>query len=349
MKNILITCFFLFIFNLIIIPQSLSSTSYHPLSNAFGITVELGGTIPKTDYKIDELDVISRLLLEYYFPSRSIHAFGIRLIGGGGFLSGEVFSNDIVYPPAPDNFRTGFLFLGGGFVYAIIFGNGVPYASATIAYTTFDPGDGSGNQLPNNQFSIYNKNTITYSGEAGVRFPFGDMWSLNVGVNINFSNTDYLDDIKAGNNNDAFIGFFTGVSLYLGKNLDKDNDGVDDDIDLCPDTPEGAEVDEFGCSVIETALEVVIYDSSKDNFISNGIFTDGTIFCFQADIFRDMNDAENLQKKIVSLGYNSDIFRIQIGSSDWYSVRVGYFASYNEAQVHKENFFRQTKLKLKLE
>ena len=347
MKNILITCFFLFIFNLIIIPQSLSSTSYHPLSNAFGITVELGGTIPKTDYIIDELDVISRLLLEYYFPSRSIHAFGIRLIGGGGFLSGEVFSNEIVYPPAPDNFRTGFLFLGGGFFYAIRLGNGVPYASATIAYTTFDPGDGSGNQLPNNQFSIYNKNTITYSGEAGVRFPFGDMWSLNVGVNINFSNTDYLDDIKAGNNNDAFIGFFTGVSLYLGKNLDRDNDEVDDDTDLCPDTPEGVEVDEFGCKVIETALEVVTYDSSKDNFISNGIFTDGTTFCFQADIFRDLNDAENLQKKIISLGYNSDIFSMNIGNSMWYSVRVGYFNSINETQISKANFFKQYRLKLK--
>lgn len=347
MKNIFITCFFLFIFQLIIIPQSLSSTSYHPLSNAFGITVELGGTIPKTDYKIDELDVISRLLLEYYFPSRSIHAFGIRLIGGGGFLRGEVFSNEIVYPPAPDYFRTGFLFLGGGFIYAIRLGNGVPYASATIAYTTFDPGDGSGNQLPNNQFSIYNKNTITYSGEAGVRFPFGIMWSLNVGANINFSNTDYLDDIKSGNNNDAFIGFFTGVSFYLGKNLDKDNDGVDDDIDLCPDTPEGAEVDEFGCRVIETALEVVIYDSSKDNFISNGIFTDGTLFCFQADIFRDKNDAENLQKKIISFGYNSDILKMQIGSSDWYSVRVGYFNSINETQICKANFFKQYRLELK--
>jgi len=349
LKNILITCIFIFIFNLIIIPQTLSPTSYHPLSNAFGITVEVGGTIPKTDYKIDELNIISRLLLEYYFPSRSIHAFGIRIIGSGGFLSGEVFSNEIVYPPAPDNFRTGFLFLGGGFVYAIKLGNGIPYASATITYTTFDPGDGSGNQLPNNQFSIYNKNTITYSGEAGVRFPFGDMWSLNVGVNINFSNTDYLDDIKTGNNNDAFIGFFTGVSLYLGKNLDKDNDGVDDDIDLCPDTPEGTEVDEFGCSVIETALEVVTYDSSKDNFISNGIFTDGTLFCFQADIFRDMNDAEKSEKKIVSFGSRAEIIKMNISGIVWYSVRVGYFTSYKKAQVHRENFFRKIMLKLKLE
>jgi hypothetical protein len=173
------------------------------------------------------------------------------------------------------------------------------------------------------------------------------MWSLNVGVNINFSNTDYLDDIKAGNNNDAYISFFTGVSFYLGKHIDKDNDGVDDDIDLCPDTPEGAEVDEFGCRVIETALEVIIYDSSKDNFISNGIFTDGTLFCFQADIFREMKDAENLQKKIISLGYNPDIFTLRIGNSVWYSVRLGYFPSFEEARVHKENFFKLNRIELK--
>ena len=347
MKNILLTCCLLLISNQFIIPQSLSLKTDHPLSNALGITVELGGTIPKTDYKIDELDVTGRLLLEYYFPSRSMQAFGIRLIGGGGFINGEVFSNELVYPPVPDNFRTGFLFLGGGFVYALRLGNSVPYASAAIEYTAFDPGDGSGNQLPNNQFSIYNKNTITYSGEAGIRFPFTDMWSLNLGVNFNFSNTDYFDDIKAGNNNDAFISFFSGFSFYLKKNTDKDNDGIDDDIDLCPDTPEGLEVDEFGCHIIDVKPEILIYDSLKDTFVSNAIFTDGFIYCFQVDIFKDMKDVENLQKKIISLNYNPDIFTLSIGNSVWYSVRVGYFTSYEEAQVQKENFFRQNRSKLK--
>jgi SPOR domain len=347
LKNILLTCCLLLISNQFIIPQSLSSKTYHPLSNALGITVELGGTIPKTDYKIDELDVTGRLLLEYYFPSRSIQAFGIRLIGSAGFINGEVFSNEILYPPVPNNFRTGFINLGSGFVYALKLGNGVPYASATISYITFDPGDGSGNQLPNNQFSMYNKNTINYSGEAGVRFPFSEKWSLNLGFSINFSNSDYLDDIKAGNNNDTFLSFFTGVSFYLGKNFDKDNDGVDDDIDLCPDTPDGVEVDEFGCDFIDVKPEIFDYDSLKDTFVSNAIFTDGQIFCFQVDIFKDVKDAENLQKKINSLNYNSDILTMSIGNSVWYSVRVGYFPSYDEAQFQKENFFRQNRSKLK--
>jgi gliding motility-associated-like protein len=39
--------------------------------------------------------------------------------------------------------------------------------------------------------------------------------------------------------------------------LDSDGDGVPDDIDLCPDTPEGDEVDEFGCSINEPIITVI--------------------------------------------------------------------------------------------
>ncbi|MGY6744194.1 MAG: T9SS type B sorting domain-containing protein [Cecembia sp.] len=40
--------------------------------------------------------------------------------------------------------------------------------------------------------------------------------------------------------------------------LDSDGDGVPDDQDLCPDTPEGEEVDEFGCSINEVEKTIVI-------------------------------------------------------------------------------------------
>lgn len=347
MKSILKTCFLFFIFIQIIIAQPLSSKIFHPLSNAFGITLEAGGTIPKTDYKIDELDFNGRLLLEYYFSSRSIHVFGLRLIGGGGFIKGEVFSNEIVYPPVSDNFRTGFLYLGGGIVYALRLGNGIPYISAMTAYTAFDPMDENGYRLHNNELSIYKKECLLYSGEAGVRFPFGDLWSLNVGANINFSNTDYLEDIKTGNNNDAFIGFFTGVSFYLGKNVDTDNDGVDDEFDLCPDTPEGTEVDEFGCGAPDINSQEIVYDALKDHLISDGIFTDGNSYCFQADIFSDLNKAEELHKKIDSLGYKADIFATSIGSRVWYSVRIGYFNSVKNTKYYRDEFFKKANDKLK--
>lgn len=330
-----------------VIAQSASQSIFHPLSNAFGITIEVGGTIPKTDYKIDELDITGRLLLEYFFTSHSINAFGLRILGGGGYLTGQVFSNDLIYPPVPDNFNTEFLFMGGGLVYALNLGKSVPYISVSASYISFNPLDESGYQLPNNQFSVYDKGAMLYSAEAGVRFPFSDKWSLNLGVNFNFSSTDYLDDIKAGNNNDAFIGFFTGVSYYLGNNFDKDNDGVDDNIDLCPNTPDGEEVDEFGCSTIHINAEVMVYDTLNDNFISDGIFTDGNSFCFQVDIYSEIEKAEELQKKIISLGYTADIFKIKVGNLLWYSVKIGYFDSFEKAKFYKDNFFKKTNLKLK--
>jgi hypothetical protein len=201
--------------------------------------------------------------------------------------------------------------------------------------------------LPNNEFSIYKKRNSTLYVEAGLRFPFSEKWSLNLGFNINFSNSDYLDDIKVGNNNDAFISIFTGVSLYLGRDIDRDSDGVEDDIDLCPNTQVGVEVDEFGCQIIDVKPGIFVYDRMKDTFVSNAIFTDGLLFCFQVDIFKDLKDAESLQKQIISFDYNSNIFTMSIGNSVWHSVRVGYFTSYKEAQFQKENLFRQIRLKSK--
>ena len=340
----LLICFLSFSYA--IFSQNLNNETFHPFSNSFGFTLEVGGTIPKTDYKIDELSITSRLLFEYFLTSKSAHAFGIRILGGAGILRGQVFSNDLVYPPVPDNFNTDFYFFGGGFVYALNIGRSVPYLSVSASYTSFNPLDENGYQLPNNKYSIYKNGAMLYSIEAGVRFPFSERWSLNLGTNLNFSNTDYLDDIKAGNNNDAFISFFTGLSFYLGKEIDMDNDGVEDDIDLCPDTPEGVKVDEFGCNISEIKSQAVNYDTLKDHFISDGIFSDGNSYCFQVNIFTEINKAEELHKKIDSLEFNANIFEISIGSRVWYSVRIGYFKSFEKAKVYRDDFFKRTNLKL---
>ena len=329
-----------------IYPQTDSTKIFHPLSNAFAITLELGGTFPRTDYKINELDILGRIQTEYYFTSRSIHAFGIKIFAGGGFINGEVFSNEPVYPPVSNKYRTGLFFAGGGFIYAVRVSNGVPYISVMAGYLAFDPGDKEGNQLPGNTFSLYKKETSFYSGEIGVKFPFSETWSLNLGFNINFTNTDYLDDIRTDSNNDAFLSFFTGISLLLGKSKDIDNDGIDDDLDLCLDTPSGVRVDEFGCSIIPKTYDNYSYDILKDKFISNGIFTDGNIFCFQVDIFQEIKKAKELQRKINSLGYQSYIFNIKLNNLTWYSVRIGYFDSLQDAEIFRKIFFKKTGINL---
>jgi hypothetical protein len=269
------------------------------------------------------------------------------LIGGGGFLSGNFFSSYINYPPVSNNFRTGFLFIGSGFIYALRLGEVVPYLATTINYTTFDPGDGSGNKLPNNQYSVYEKNALVYSIEGGVRFPFSESWSFNLSTNFNFLNTDYFDDVKAGLNNDAFITFSAGIAFYLGKNTDNDNDGNDDKYDLCPDTPAGAIVDEFGCSEFDLNPKNIPYNILNDSFISNSIYSDGNLFCFQVDKFRGLEIAKELQAKINAYGYKSDVFAMNIGNLIWYSVRIGYFNSFDRAKFYKEDFFNRTKLQVR--
>jgi len=306
--------------------------------------LEGGGTFPKTDYKIDELDITGRLLVEYYFTSRNPYAFGLRLLTGAGLLSGEVFNDVLNYPPVPDNFRTEFYYVGGGISSALRMGNVIPYLSVSAAYIAFNPLDENGYKLPNNAFSVYKKEGVLYTGEAGIRFPFAEKWSINLNLNMNFANTDYIDDVKAGYSNDAFINVFTGISFYLGKNIDNDNDGVDDEYDFCPETPPGALVDEFGCSEIDLRQDIFVYDTLNDNFISNAIYSDGHLFCFQVDKFRGKTIAEELQVKINTFGYKADIFEMNIGNLIWYSVRIGYFNSFDKAKFYKEDFFKKTKL-----
>ena len=169
---------------------------------------------------------------------------------------------------------------------------------------------------------------------------------LEPGTNLNFSNTDYLDDLKAGNNNDAFISFFTGLSFYLGKEIDTDNDGVEDDIDLCPDTPVGVKVDEFGCNTSELKSQTANYDILTDHFISDGIFTDYNLYCFQVNVYNEMKKAKDLQNEISNFGFNADILEINVGNLVWYSVRIGYFNSFEKAKVYRDDFFKRMNLKL---
>lgn len=347
MKTCLIFLVAIFLPSKSIIPQSTALKSFHPYSNTLGITLELGGTIPNTDYKLNELDISGRFMTEYFFTSRSIHAFGIRLFAGGGFINGEVFSNEPVFPPVSEKYRTGLFFTGIGFTYAVKLGYSVPYVSTSISYLIFDPGDSQGNQLPGNSLSLYKKETVLYSGELGIKFPFSKMWSLNLGLNFNFAATDYLDDIRAGSNNDAFLNFFTGFSIVLGGSNDIDNDGVEDNLDACLDTPEGELVDEFGCSLNDIIPKGYIYNNLKDQFISDRIFTDGTTYCFQVNTFNDSTNSAALKNKISTWGYKAEIFKMVINNSVWYSVRIGYFTSYKQALEKKKNFFRETKLKLK--
>lgn len=225
--------------------QSNSINLYHPFSNKIIISSEFGFTHSYTDYLYPQPELLGRGTIEYFFPSRSTHAFGIKLIGSYGNLSsfGRVDKPELVN----QNFKTSITTLGTGISYARMIGYSMPYLSVTISRLLINPKDQSGKLLPNNFDRKYDIYQSMYTLEFGIRFIVEDFWSVNLGANLNITNSDFLDDLEYNNENDRFMTLFFGLSLYHGGNRDSDNDGIEDNKDICPETPKGLIVNTWGC------------------------------------------------------------------------------------------------------
>ncbi len=124
-----------------------------------------------------------------------------------------------------------------------------PYVYAGASYLYFDPKDVNGDRLPNNSRKKYSRNEVSLQGELGIRFLLSTDLSLNFNGSLYYVNSDELDDVIKGRDNDIFFTFLGGVSFYFGGVKDSDADGVRDEDDVCPETPQGVRVDEFGCPV----------------------------------------------------------------------------------------------------
>ena len=129
-----------------------------------------------------------------------------------------------------------------------------PYVSIGVAHMWVTPRDGNGNDL----LADPNFKLLAFNGEAGLRFMVSDNVSLNVigGLMspLKDDNADNVDAHVQGDHNDWIGSVTLGLSFYIGRDKDSDGDGVNDSKDMCPNTPLGVMVDEFGCPL----------DSDKD-------------------------------------------------------------------------------------
>ena len=247
-------CLFFQLVNQSIFSQQSNTELFNPFSNKISIAIEGGGAYPSTDFTDDKISYIGQLSLDYFFSSSSIGVFGVRGFGYYGQLKGfGKYFNLSSFPTVPE-YNTEIAALGAGITYTLtaseIF---CPYAFLGADYMYFNPKDKNGNKLPRNKENWYTHFEWSLVGEIGTRFFISNSISINVAAAYHYLPSDNFDDvdnaITNGTKNDMFITGRAGFSFYFGGTSDTDNDGVNDEDDLCPDTPPNTEVDEFGCPI----------------------------------------------------------------------------------------------------
>jgi OOP family OmpA-OmpF porin len=243
-----------------ILPQTNYDENYF-LHQNFILSVETGASYGFTDYKSSNLEPLIRASFEYYPISIDNARLGLKIFGGGlriGLSDSRSFlpDNDIQQSrQVPSDIYTDMIQIGGAINLGYqISENIIPYLSLGGVYIQFSPKNSDGMILTNNSLNRYDKNIFSFFVEGGIKYRLNERFSLTAGLSFYPTQSDYLDDISAGKQNDSFMAGNIGLSVALSGSPDSDNDGVPDYLDKCPDTPKGITVDKFGCPI----------DSDKD-------------------------------------------------------------------------------------
>jgi len=195
------------------------------MSNVFSITGEAGATLGFTDYTTNKIDYMGKGSLEYYFPSTGRGNIGLRIFGQTGFIAGKnAPALAITNGNKTNEFSTKIDLYGGGVFYTLSIGDAVyPWVAFGVSNLWFYPKDGNGNKLYNYTNENYYNHMLAYNGDLGVRIMVAKNLSANVTAGLVVGSKDWLDDIKAGSNNDLFYSLTVGISYYFGR--DKEGKG----------------------------------------------------------------------------------------------------------------------------
>jgi OOP family OmpA-OmpF porin len=247
MKKIYLIQILLLLFTISLFSQTKKPLYNHPFSGALGISAEGGITISRTDYLNSDPGYMVKGSFEYFFPSTTRSAFGLKFMGGLGTIAGNNDGRPI--STNANSFVTKLYMFGGGVEYTFNLGSVNPYVLGGGYYVSFNPLDKAGNKLPRNAVAAYKTNEPNYTGEIGIKYSLSKYFSLDMAGATYISSNDNLDDIVAGKANDIYFSITAGITFFVQPIRDSDHDGVEDSEDMCPDTPPGVKVDVFGCPI----------------------------------------------------------------------------------------------------
>lgn len=154
----------------------------------------------------------------------------------------------------------------------------------------------------------YARNTFTIPVAVGCVLKITPAVQMNLKATYTRTFTDWIDNVNANGNNDAYITFSAGVSYLLGakkgstdegifKNndyekidrVDADDDGIKDIDDKCPGTPKGAKVDTKGCPIDSDKDGIADYMDKEPNSTSTLVNSQG-VSITDAQLEKEVND-----------------------------------------------------------
>ena len=275
MKNYLKIFFAYLILSIIPIQNSYSQTISNTndfLKQNFIISLESGINYGFTDYKTSNFEPGVRGSIEYFPLITQKIRIGLKLFGGGARLSfsdsrGSISNNDQPNPrEIPQDIYTDMVQIGSCINIGFSLGESlIPYLGIGAAYLQFSPKNSEGTILSFNSQDKYDKNIFTVVLEGGIKFRLSDRFGLNTAVSYCPTSTDYLEDVSASKSKDSFLSGFIGVSYAFTGRFDNDDDGIDNNKDLCPDDPEDFDgfEDQDGCPDLDNDKDGILDVNDK--------------------------------------------------------------------------------------